>query len=99
MALVSMKVKKENEMEMPNGEYGYGTMLHLEEDQVSALGITELPEVGTVMKVSALAVVTKTMLENDGEGEEKMLCLQITDMELTKDGQKNQATIMFGEDE
>lgn len=101
MAMVSMKIKQEegeNELEMKTPEYGYGTKIDLEEEQVAALGITQLPPVGTVMKVNAMVVVTKTQLEDDGEGKERYLCLQITDLELAPSGEKKDpATIMYGD--
>lgn len=101
MAMVSMKIKQdeEDEMEVKEPKYGYGTKIDLEEEHVAALGLTQLPEVGTVMKLQALVTVTKTQLEDDGEGKERYLCLQITDMELMPSTEKRDpASILYGED-
>lgn len=100
MALVSMKREPDNEpyeLEMEN-EYGYGTCIHLDEDQCNALGITTLPAPGQVVMIRARAVVTRTMVENDGEGPENHMSLQITDMELGgAQTEKSAATMLYGE--
>lgn len=98
MVMASMKMKPEGMDEMKlEEEYGYGLHLKLEDEQFTALGI-ELPEVGSTVKINAVAIVTKTEIENEGEGEEKKLCLQITEMEVMPNKEKDMASIMFGGD-
>jgi hypothetical protein len=100
MALVSMKRKPDNEpydlaME---GEYGYGTCIHLDEDQCNALGLTTLPAPGQAVMIRARAVVTRTMIENDGDGPEHHMSLQITDMEMGgAQSEQSTASLLYGE--
>ena len=101
MALVSMKKQPDNEaIEDKMDEYGYGLCIHLDEDQVEALGLTQLPEPGTVLMIHAKDMVTRTMVENDGEGDEKHLSLQITDMEFgpVEGKAKSSASLLYGDD-
>lgn len=98
MALVSMK-RESKAPEMEENEYGYGLRICLESDQCEALGITTPPEPGTAVMLRARAVVSRTNIENDGEGPETYMTLQITDMELGKtEPAKNAATMLYGED-
>lgn len=100
MALISMK-RKPPEMKMADpmeSEYGYGLCLKLEPDQVEALGITQLPAVGTAMMIRARVVVKKTETEDEGEGPEHELYLQVTDLELGRaESDKPAATMLYGE--
>lgn len=100
MALVSMKREPDNEPyeHELESEYGYGTCIHLDEDQCNALGITTLPTPGQVVMIRARAVVTRTMVENDGEGPENHMSLQITDMELGgAPTEQSAASMLYGE--
>lgn len=100
MALVSMKRKPDNEPyeHAMDSEYGYGTCIHLDEDQCEALGLTTLPAPGQVVMIRARCVVTRTMVEDDGEGPENHMNLQITDMELGgAEAGPSAATILYGE--
>lgn len=84
MPLVSMKLPApDNQFEPyePN-PYGDGLTLELCEEQLAALGISGLPDPGTVLKITALAVVKETEVEKDEEGTEREICLQITDMSI-----------------
>lgn len=100
MALVSMKREPDNEPyeAVMESEYGYGTCIHLDEDQCNALGITTLPAPGQVVMIRARAVVTRTRVENDGEGPENHMSLQITDMELGgAQSEQSAASLLYGE--
>ncbi len=76
-----------------------GLTLDLDDAQLKEAGITALPEVGAKMVIVATATVTKTELENSAEGTENSLCLRITKLDIKPTGVKDQAAIMFGEDE
>ncbi|VVE77395.1 capsid staple protein [Pandoraea sputorum] len=95
MGLVSLKVKTPDGYDSPvMSEYGWGTSIDLTEDQVAALGLNGVPEVGTVFEVAAIAVVKHTNVSDDGDGKERCLCLQFTDMQVTP--QRNAATVLYG---
>lgn len=100
MALVSMKCDHEHEIKESElmHEYGYGLCINLEEEQCDALGITTLPAPGQVVMIRARAVVTRTRVENDGEGPENHMSLQITDMELGgAQAEQSPATMLYGD--
>jgi len=84
--MVDMAREKENEgpeMEMEDRKYPYGLCLHLEDDDLQKLGITQLPPHGSEMKVVAVAKVVGTRTDEMADGEvEGSLRLQITDLEL-----------------
>lgn len=99
MALKSMKREMKGAQPMMEDEYGYGLCINLDSDQVEALGITKLPEPGTAMMIRARVVVKRTMTENEGEGPEHYMSLQITDMELGAiEKTKPAASMLYGED-
>jgi hypothetical protein len=63
------------------GKYPYGLVLHLGDDQLKALGIKELPRVGSEILLSCKAKVTSAREEERGNGEVESYCgLQITAM-------------------
>lgn len=76
-----------------------GLKLDLDHTQLKEAGITELPEVGSKMTITATATVTKTELENSAEGTENSLCMRLTKLDVKPTGLKDQASIMFGEKE
>lgn len=66
-------------------KYPWGLCLELNDDTLKKLGIDGLPEVGTVMKVTALALVTSVGMSQQQDGDkEQRASLQITDLELSK---------------
>lgn len=97
MALKSMKLTAEQrseevaEIKDPQPPvYPYGLCLHLEDESLQLLGVERM-EIGTVVKITALArVVSGSEYEREGEdGEaEKDECMsvQITDMDLAPAG-------------
>ena len=90
MALTSMKntpadVKEEQDELTTNPEipaYPYGLCIDLCDESLQKLGITDLPPVGTKMKLTALVEVTTVSQYQNSEGAESRLSLQITDMQL-----------------
>lgn len=65
--------------------YGYGTCVNLEEEQVAALGIQDLP-IGAKVRIVAFATVTSLRVEPEEgeEGKTPNMSLQLTDMEVSK---------------
>ena len=109
MALVSLKkVHEHEEAELAtpyDNHYGYGTEIHLNGEQVEALGIAEF-RAGQPVLVRALAIVTRSTEEleagDDSGGKDTSLCLQITDLEVEANGgndAKKAATMLYGGDE
>lgn len=70
-------------------EYPWGLQITLEEAQLAALGLGELPKVGGTFTLSARAMVYSTRMDpNAREGQGRSLTLQITDLELHDDAEK-----------
>lgn len=80
---VPPKDPKPGEIEKPI--YPYGTCLYLEEDTLAALGIKEMPTVGTQIPIQAVAKVTGTSEREFEGGTRKTLDLQITSMAFEPD--------------
>lgn len=89
MKVVSLELDKSDreqetveakEMERPL--YPYGTSLYLDEKALAKLGITEMPDVGTVVLIQAVAKVTGTSEREYEGGSHKTLDVQITEMGL-----------------
>lgn len=98
--MINMKRSSEGESskelaEYEEPEYPYGLCLHLGMDELEKLGITQLPEVGAQMMISAKAFVKSTSAyETQGDGKTMSVDLQITDMELGAE-KKDPASVMF----
>lgn len=90
MALVSMKntpadIKEEQAELTTNPEvpaYPWGLCVDLCDESLQKLGMTDLPPVGTKMKLTALVEVTTVSQYQNSDGAESRLSLQITDMQL-----------------
>ena len=69
-----------------NEEYPYGLCIRLEDEQLDALGITDLPKVGSKMKLSG-NVTVKSISSNESLGSNsRSVELQITDLAAPKAG-------------
>jgi len=86
--LVDMR-KSQGKMEMEHGKMDMGEMpdmypnglcIHLEKEQIDALGLEEMPEPGEKYKVLAVGVVTKSEMAADGKS--PMVGLQLTALQL-----------------
>lgn len=77
--------------------YPYGLRICLNHETIGMLGITKLPELGSVMKMIAnVEVVSKNESINESEKEIYMsMDLQITDMELSSAKKEVDATKMY----
>jgi len=84
--------------EAMNGEtsdYPYGLCIHLEEEQINSLGISEMPEPGESYKVLAAAVVVKSSMMPGGKDPE--IGLQITALQLIPEQEEPAEPIEPGE--
>jgi hypothetical protein len=93
MKMVSManKPKAEDKGNEPGGmdcccddaKYPYGTQISLGSDQLAALGVKNMPAVGTVVMLQAQAKVVSCRSEEDKDGtSDDSFSLQITDLGL-----------------
>lgn len=102
MPMVDMKQTKkepsEQAIEMEQPEYPYGLCIHLEKEQLEALGITDLPKVGEKMMVHANAYVKTVSAYDTKDGLDQRVELQITELELRPGEGKDPAEIMYGKD-
>lgn len=103
--MVSMANKPEEKKEhggeiacCDDAMYPYGTQISIGSEQLKALGIKDLPKVGTVLKVMASVKVVACRAEEDKDGEEDRSCsLQITEMGIdTKMTETEIAETMYG---
>jgi len=88
MELVNMKMEDNEEYaetalmgpeDVPT--YPYCLKITLQDEQLQKLGLEEMPEVGSEVKILAIAKVTDlSETEVQDEGTEKRMGLQITDM-------------------
>lgn len=104
MAMVNMKSKIESpevESEYEDGDeprYPYGLCLHLGNDELEKLKISEVPDVGTEVMIMAKAYVKSTSAyDTQRDGKSRSAELQITDMELAP-AKKDAAQVMYGEE-
>lgn len=65
-------------------KYPYGLELSLDDAALKKLGITDLPDVGYVMNLKAVVIVTRVSSSQSQDNEaEKNCSMQITDMEVS----------------
>lgn len=102
--MISTKMSEEEAKEYSSGPevgnapaYSYGTVLCLDDDLLTKLGITTPPTVGTTMMLNARVVVTSTSVNQQQDGDkEARVELQITDMELSAP-RKTDASVFYGD--
>lgn len=79
-------------------EYPYGLCLNLEEEALSKLGIDKLPAVDTEVMIMAKAKVCRASVRDDGNGKQRSMELQITDMALGQAvKEKSAEEVLYGE--
>ena len=92
LALTKEEAKREYGYEPSDTDnlpkYPYGLSIHLDDDTLKKLGITDLPKVGTAIPATITVMVTGTSqraTQSGKEGEAMRTCvdLQITDMDIT----------------
>lgn len=103
MALTSMKMEpKEAKAEMTcesnPREYPYGLEIHLNEESLAKLGMTELPAVGSELMVTAKVVVTSaSQYQTQGNDPDMSSNWQITEMEVAPAAKDvDQAAVLYG---
>ena len=97
--MISMKSElgMPGQMEMDEPKYPEELCIEIESDQLAKLGISVMPKIGTVMMITAKAVVKSNEETELMMGKETCIELQITDMEISKVEQKNDfSTILYG---
>lgn len=107
MPLASMKLEPREAkdpcacpLEQPREDYPWGLRIHLEAEQLAALGIKEMPPIGTVLTITAMAkVVNASVSASEGSTKEhRSLGLQITDMNLEPEvKRKSNASVLYGD--
>lgn len=90
--MVNMKMTKEQAAEYTASPastedapaYPYGLEICLDDDSLAKLGMTNPPDVGTVLTLKAQVTVTSNGVSQMQDGDKEARCsLQITDMELS----------------
>jgi hypothetical protein len=95
MSMINMKQQPKREemagaIESDEPRYPYGLCISLGKEELTKLGITSLPKVGSEMLIHAKSVVKSTSAyDTQGEGQDMRVELQITDMGI---GQTENAT-------
>lgn len=70
-------------------QYPYGLRIDLNEDSLESLGMVTMPQVGQKMIVTArVEVCSVSEYANQGGDKNQSVCLQITDMDLAPDKEK-----------
>jgi hypothetical protein len=104
MAMADMKMSKSEtiaysevaEKEDDGPQYPYGLCIHLEKEQLAALGITEMPEIGASMMIHANAYVKTVSQYDTKDGKDQRVELQITEMDVQPGEAKDASEIMYG---
>ncbi|MCB1712602.1 MAG: hypothetical protein KDH96_09075 [Candidatus Riesia sp.] len=63
-------------------DYPYGLKIHLCDESIQKLGVKKLPEIGSVIQITAMAYVCDKNEMEKGEEIEMSMGLQITDMAI-----------------
>lgn len=97
--MVSMKIQRKELASVPSSpedsEYGYGTAINLEQEQIEALGLKNLKP-GTQVAIHAMAVVKSVGMNESLDSKSGHMCIQITDMEASSEG-KSAAAALYGD--
>lgn len=102
MALINMKMSKKEAGTMlccdaaseSSPEYPYGLCINLNTEALERLGISTLPNVGTVMQIEARAVVQSVSSRDDGNPS-RSVELQITDLSVQGQNDQSPAQRMY----
>lgn len=102
--MMNMKMSPKEAKELTNPtpadapQYPYGLSISLDEEAMQKLGITALPKVGESMQlVARVEVCSTSQYSTQGGEQESNLSLQITDMELAPEQQKqDSASVLYG---
>ena len=72
----------------PREDYPYGLQIRLDNDSIDKLAMSDLPDVGVEMTLSAIVKITSKSIHECEGRKHKSLELQITSMELGKKDSK-----------
>lgn len=104
LAMTKEEAKKEYGYEPSDTDnlpkYPYGLSIHLDDDTLAKLGLTDLPKVGSNLVAQITVTVTGTSqraTQSGKEGETLRTCvdLQITDMDIASPA-KSAAEVLYG---
>ena len=96
MKMDAEEKKETTSPEVKQSNYPYGLCITLNDSSLVALGLKELPAVGTVVNICAATTVTGVSEDaGDGKDTERKVSLQITDMEI-EPAKKDTAAILYG---
>jgi hypothetical protein len=77
--------------------YPWGLSIYLDNETLAKLGITQLPDVGSKLTLTALVEVSSNSQRQTQEGKTVNMDLQITDMELAPhQAGPSAATVLYG---
>lgn len=77
--------------------YPYGLTIYLDDETLKKLGMTDMPDVGTVLNLAATVEVTSNSQRQTQEGKTVNMDLQITAMELAPQvAGPTAATVLYG---
>ena len=77
---------------MDANEYPYGLCICLCNDELEKLGLTDLPAVGDMLHIHAMAKVTSVSSNDTGAGENRRVELQIVAMVGEDEDEENEAS-------
>ena len=83
---VTIKKESSSDGAVPSSEshYPYGTSLDLQGDMIDELGVSGLT-VGDVVEVHGFAVVERKSEHEDGDGVDRSMSIQLTQLKLSGD--------------
>lgn len=99
MAMSAEEAKEQSgEMADDLPKYSYGLRIHLDDDNLAKLGLTQSPDVGSKLMITCQVEVCSKSSYQDISGEaESSLDLQITAMEIGKQSvSSDPATMLYG---
>lgn len=83
-------------------KYPYGLQLHLDDDALEKLGLTEMPKVGSTLMLTAKVAVTGCGSSERQGGDEESYCdLQITDLAVGDENEpskRDPARALYGKE-
>jgi hypothetical protein len=84
--------------DMDREVYPYGLKIHLQEDEIQALGFSSLPRIGEKLYLKALVDVCEVSEQDSKTGKNRSIALQITHMlvKLAKEAE-DQTGLFYGE--
>lgn len=96
MTLDKAEQKKESSMAIEAPKYPCGLNFSMNDDALEKIGMTDMPEVGEEMTLTAIVTVTGVSANDYGDGQKnRSVSLQITSMSLDE-GPDDDADTLYG---